>query len=958
MRIALAAPLYAPDFAGGVVQVVRRLARGALEAGHEVGVLAGRAVEGEPEGAVAEDEVDGVRVWRVNVGGALAPFAQDGFRSAGGRIGAEVFLEAFRPDVLHVHGLQGLGVGVLEEAAARGVPIVATLHDWWWSCPCLFRLSPDDRLCPAVPREGGCPQAPPAAAPARVRTLAAARELIDRVLVPGRGLREEMIDAGWPAERVVLSPNGTPGALAAPGPGGEGSELVVGFFGGAGNREKGLADLARAAAELPPGVCRFLLFGVDPHEPALADAATPPGVPDPQSWQPRASFPPEQLGAVLAELDLLVVPSRMRESFSLVTHEAMAAGVPVLATDCGGPEEVIVDGVNGQIVPTGDTTALAAALVELARDREQVVRMGQAALRTAAELPSIDDQVRDTLAVWRSVVAERIRSRLPKRRREVEGLRVLFLSGIDEGPLRYRVHNVAESLAALGAHSRVLFHADPQVAGAVRHADVLVLFRTPWGESVRSAVGEARRRGLRVVYSVDDLLVPASASASAPAMAHRDPSVAGGFAAAAASAERAARACDALVASTPAIADAAESLGIPAFVLGNQLGEPQLAAARRVRPQVPGARADEGALRRVGFFSGTDTHDDDLAMIAEPLAAALETNADLRLVLGGPLRVPATLERHAAQIERVPLLGWSDLPAELARLDLHLSPLRSDSAFNAAKSDVKFLEAALLGVPTLGSPSPALVAGSHDGRLARLADTAAAWKESLMSLPVRDAEAAAFGAAARGVVLRDRVATAQAAAWAEVLLEILVQPPRPAANGNLPAADQFEGSDVAEVALSPADLVHGPSQLAFERGEPLFEGGAVTQEFRGTAGLRRIDLRFGTYGRRNSHELSVEVRADGDRRLGGRKIRADRLVDHGWVGIDLEENAVTEGTLRVEMRAHGTSGENAVLPWRATLGSDAARHDAARFDAGPLRIDGREVPGECLSLRTFGEPDA
>jgi glycosyltransferase involved in cell wall biosynthesis len=60
------------------------------------------------------------------------------------------------------------------------------------------------------------------------------------------------------------------------------------------------------------------------------------------------------------QADLFVLPS-LFETFSLATAEALAAGTPVLATRCGGPEEYITDDV-GMLVPPGDTSALCKGL--------------------------------------------------------------------------------------------------------------------------------------------------------------------------------------------------------------------------------------------------------------------------------------------------------------------------------------------------------------------------------------------------------------------------------------------------------------------------------------------------------------------------------------------------------------------------------------------------------------------
>ena len=70
---------------------------------------------------------------------------------------------------------------------------------------------------------------------------------------------------------------------------------------------------------------------------------------------------------ILPQYDVLVVPSR-GESFSLVALEGMAAGVPVVATRCGGPEEIIDDGITGHLVDVGDYRQMAKAITAFLDD--------------------------------------------------------------------------------------------------------------------------------------------------------------------------------------------------------------------------------------------------------------------------------------------------------------------------------------------------------------------------------------------------------------------------------------------------------------------------------------------------------------------------------------------------------------------------------------------------------------
>jgi len=77
------------------------------------------------------------------------------------------------------------------------------------------------------------------------------------------------------------------------------------------------------------------------------------------------SFPNDKLDRIFSNIDVLLVPSIMRETFSLVVREAMIRKIPVITSDCGGPEEIVRDGINGNIFPTSDDRILARRMVQI-----------------------------------------------------------------------------------------------------------------------------------------------------------------------------------------------------------------------------------------------------------------------------------------------------------------------------------------------------------------------------------------------------------------------------------------------------------------------------------------------------------------------------------------------------------------------------------------------------------------
>jgi L-malate glycosyltransferase len=110
------------------------------------------------------------------------------------------------------------------------------------------------------------------------------------------------------------------------------------------------------------------------------------------------------LRVYLSAADLFVLPSRS-EGFSNAIVEAMAASLPVVATDVGGNAEAVEDGVSGYIVPPEDPEALAAAIVRLLSDPIGAEEMGQAGKRRAAERFTTDAMMRQITGAYARLLA-------------------------------------------------------------------------------------------------------------------------------------------------------------------------------------------------------------------------------------------------------------------------------------------------------------------------------------------------------------------------------------------------------------------------------------------------------------------------------------------------------------------------------------------------------------------------
>jgi glycosyltransferase involved in cell wall biosynthesis len=121
------------------------------------------------------------------------------------------------------------------------------------------------------------------------------------------------------------------------------------------------------------------LFGEEAYADSLRQLCTELGLDDRVEW---CGFR-DDVTAELAELDVLVHCSTTPEPFGQVVVEGMAAALPVVSTDVGGPAEVIDDGRTGVLVRPGDPHALATVLRRLADDPAERRRLGRAAHEAA-----------------------------------------------------------------------------------------------------------------------------------------------------------------------------------------------------------------------------------------------------------------------------------------------------------------------------------------------------------------------------------------------------------------------------------------------------------------------------------------------------------------------------------------------------------------------------------------------
>jgi len=460
-RVLLVSHAYPPDSHAGVEVYTSRLAAELTRRGREAAVCTARLRPGGAQYALEQADVGGIPTFGIVQNWPYRGLPEALEDPAIDRVFGTV-LDRWKPDFVAVQTLAGLSLGVLEVLGSRGIPHVVHLHDGWWSCPSGGqRLHPDGTNCLPVDRArcGDCfatfqglegpveawsrraaaklpgwvpPDAlhrawnrmpgvvqravrgvntaarrDPAEAsrgaetdPAIEARAARVSEVFGRVplaVSPTDFLASSLAVDGVRARRTIVVPTGVPRPPSSPPPAGDGDGPLRVLFLGTWVPHKGLAVLADALAALPADAARRVdarAYGPAPFAAFRADVL--------RRAQGRLAghdaVPPAEVGAVLRDADVVVVPSTWAENAPLVALEARAHGRVVVASDLGGLEELVREEEGGLRVAAGDVAAWAEALGALAADREEVRR--RAALVRASPPRAVAAWVDDVEAAW------------------------------------------------------------------------------------------------------------------------------------------------------------------------------------------------------------------------------------------------------------------------------------------------------------------------------------------------------------------------------------------------------------------------------------------------------------------------------------------------------------------------------------------------------------------------------
>lgn len=288
---------------------------------------------------------------------------------------------------------------------------------------------------------------------------------------------------------------------------------------------------------------------------------------------------------------------------------------------------------------------------------------------------------------------------------------ILFINGCTlPHPERYRVAHQIEQLASQGLVADSVFY-DRLNLDMLKYYRGFVFFRCPVTETIKQFIDQAHYYNKTCFFDIDDLVIDTAYTdqirhvrqMSAADKALYDDGVQ--------RMRQTLELCDHVITTTTQLKQELQRYTKgDVFINRNTASDEMTYMSNKALETV---QKDPHRVV-IGYFSGSITHNEDFELVLPSLVRLFEEYPQLHLKIAGLLDVPPQLEPYRDRLITVGFMDWRLLPAAMADCDIVISPL-TDTIFNRAKSENKWLEASLVKLPVVASRVGAFAEQIEDG---------------------------------------------------------------------------------------------------------------------------------------------------------------------------------------------------------------------------------------------------
>jgi len=333
---------------------------------------------------------------------------------------------------------------------------------------------------------------------------------------------------------------------------------------------------------------------------------------------------------------------------------------------------------------------------------------------------------------------------------------ILFiLSGIGDSA-RYRSRNQAEELNLHGFKCSVTVQDNPLLPRYVDRFKIFIFQKTLYTGTVAKMIKKIKEQGGEIIFETDDLVYDPKF------LKHMDyynkinvlekPLYENGLGGEILRDSYVKTA----VASTSFLAKKLESEGKKVFISKNKLSKNDLEIIDEILSKKTDLSGNESSdLIKIAYFSGTSSHDKDFATIKSALVHILEKHKNVELLLFGPLEIDEKFARYSERIKKFHFVPRQKHLENISKIDINLAPLEIGNPFCESRSELKFFEAGVFGVPTIATATQTFQEAIEDGVDGFVAGDDEEWKEKLERLILDKNLRKSMGEKAREKVLKN-----------------------------------------------------------------------------------------------------------------------------------------------------------------------------------------------------------
>lgn len=313
---------------------------------------------------------------------------------------------------------------------------------------------------------------------------------------------------------------------------------------------------------------------------------------------------------------------------------------------------------------------------------------------------------------------------------------VLFINGVNYDdlphPPRYRVKHQMEQMILNGLECDEVFYTNLNL-DLVRLYRVIIVYRCPYSKELHDFIDLAHSLNKKVLYDIDDLVIDTKYTDLIKFLDTFSAEERGNYDESVRNYGRALKLCDGAITTTERLAEELSHYVPQVFINRNVASEKMVEFSEKAYAKR--LEKEEDQIVRLGYFSGSITHNDDFNLIKNVIRQLMQKYSNVELHIVGLLDIPDEFKAFEDRIVAHEFTKWQLLPDLISTVDINLAPLE-DTIFNEAKSENKWTEAALVRVPTIASNLGAFKQMIKQNETGILCDDENDWYQQLEELIV------------------------------------------------------------------------------------------------------------------------------------------------------------------------------------------------------------------------------